>query len=117
MIPKEKQYGGPSDRTKPYYPDIYCGMCNQVPVQDTWDRSTGKIIGAYIPELWPVPMQKGIGPEAKEVEIMVCSACLARIEAQMNKEVRRRKETGEWPFGPDGPLGGTGGGLGVRPRL
>lgn len=110
---REQQFGGPTDRTKPYLAEIYCAMCNRVPVEDTWDRSSGKIIGAYIGQLWAVPMTKGMGPEAKEVDLMVCSGCLARIDAKMRKEINDRKRDGKWPFGPDDMMGG--GGIGVRP--
>ena len=104
---KTKKYGGPTDRTKPYFQEIYCGMCNKVNWQDTWDNATGKIVGCYIPELWPVSITMGVGPEAKDVDLMVCSACLARIDSKMRNEIKQRQQSGQWPFGPEGPLGGS----------
>lgn len=111
----KKQYGGPEDRTKAYMEELYCAMCNKIQYFDTWDRGTGKIVGVEIRELWPVPITKGMGPEAEQVELMVCSACLARIDAKIVKEVEDRLRSRIWPFGgPDGNQGGQGGGVPAR---
>lgn len=86
---KKRLYGKPTDVGKPFCSELYCGMCNQIPVFDTWDRSTGEIVGVEIGALTGVPIMK-IGQEGKreEVLMMTCMGCVQRIQEKMENQLK-----------------------------
>lgn len=81
------KYGGPQDRTKPYYPDIYCFVCGKVPTVNVWDdeKNKGRI---KIPELFIVPMEKkfiATGVVEEVAMIGICPKCIEDIGRRMNR--------------------------------
>jgi hypothetical protein len=62
---KEKRYGHPDNKEQGYFPEVYCVMCNRIPLMDLWDPSTGKIVGEAIDELYPIETKLGIGPDRR----------------------------------------------------
>lgn len=107
-------YGHPKEKEKPYMAELYCGMCNRIPFFDTWDRSTGKIVGVEIGDLQPVPISKMGEKGMEEVHMMTCLGCIRRIQAKMEGELMRRFG-GHFPFKrpPQDGMEGMGGGMGV----
>lgn len=99
-------YGKPERTDLPYCKEFYCAMCHKIPIIDTWDRSTGKIVGAEITRLWPVHM---VSMTQEQIVMMICEGCVQRVEAKMKKEIINRRMKGEWPFDDNG-----GGGIPVR---
>ena len=113
-IVKEKKFGKPDDNTKLFVKELYCFMCNRIPYMDTWDRSSGKIVGVEISDLFPVETSIGFGPNAVVVDMMICLGCIDRIEAKMRAEIKRRLGISQGPFNsPGGNPGAQGGGVGV----
>lgn len=96
-------YGKPTEQGKPYVAELYCGMCNQVPVETLWQGD--KVQGTYIGDLFPIHRQRiNLGGKMETEELMICYACVQKIEEKMRAKImeifKRRKP-------PEDPSGGA----------
>jgi hypothetical protein len=95
-------YGHPPG-DEPHVPEMYCGLCNQVPIVDLWEGS--KITGKAIARLRAVPILKMTPQGPQPVTVMMCGVCLKRVMANLDARSQRSIE-GDPPPDPGGDTGG-----------
>lgn len=104
-----KIYGKPKGEGV-YYPELYCAICNKIPIMETWDRSINLIIEAVILDLTPIPTMKLSEGKPEKVLIMSCMGCTNRVRDSVRKQLKDlgflRRKPGE---GDDPNLQGGGG--------
>lgn len=98
----KKIYGKPTGKEL-YMQEFYCAACNSIPVFDTWNRSTGKIVGAEIGELYLLPMMRMENGEREEAEMMICEGCMQKVKNKFKEELMKKIKRR-----PDDEIGGGG---------
>lgn len=99
----KRVYGKPKETNLPYIAELYCGLCNQVPVETLWQGD--KVQGTYIGDLIAIHRQRiNLKGATETEELMICWACVQKIDEHMRRKImeifKRRKP-------PEDPTGGA----------